>query len=207
MILPRWRNRLRRGALLAASAVVLAAAPLRAAPDGAGPGDSAPAPHGVKHRIYVSARFEPASPQRRDDQAHATLTAMLQISDHARDANFFGTVLATFVDFAVSEEAPARLVWQDAQCHQERGAPKIIITALNGLVTGEAGETRISARPRHIGLQLPADELIPGQAVTFGRDQIGWFFAGHALTRQSRIQVDARVYTDECAPLAAEGGP
>jgi hypothetical protein len=196
------RNRLR---LAAALAVVM----LTAAIDNrvrALDAMSASPPRGLSHRIYVSVRFDPASPHRRQAAARATLTALVRISDHAREASFFGVVLATFADFAVAEAPPERLVWQDAGCHQDRGAPKVAVVSLNGVVTSPQGEAAIAARPRRLGQRLPADELVPGQAFVLGSDRIGRFAVRQAATRQSRIEVEVKISTVVCDMRPGEQG-
>jgi hypothetical protein len=164
-----------------------------------------PAPlRGVSHRLYVSLAFDPAAPARREQEARATLTALVRISDHASDSRFFGTAFATFTDFAVGDTPPERLVWKDTTCHQDRGLPKISVVSLNGLVkTGET-ETVVAARPRHIGKHLPADEIVPQQAFKMGTDQEGRYALGTALTHESRVRVTVKLYTITCSYSVAQ---
>jgi hypothetical protein len=202
MIRSPLRNRLWLSAAFAL-VVVMGALACRAQERAA---SAAAPPRGLRHRIYVSVRFDPASPHRRQAAARATMTALVRISDHAREANFFGVVLATFADFAVADAPPERLVWQDAGCHQDRGAPKVAIVSLNGLVTSPEGEAAIAARPRHLGQRLPADELVAGQAFVLGSDRIGRFAVEQVATRQSRVEVEVKISTAVCDITPGEQG-
>lgn len=160
------------------------------------------AEEGVRHQIYVSVAIGPASPLRQPS-ARATLTVLLRISDHARDANFYGTVPASFADFAVSERPPEKLVWQDRACHHERGLPTTTVFALNGLLSQQRGESVISAQPRHLGKTLPADEIVAQQAFVTGRDPAGKFLVQQMVTRQSQIQIDVKLRAISCMVSAS----
>jgi hypothetical protein len=152
---------------------------------------------GVRHQIYVAVAVGAASPLRQL-AARATLTVLLRISDHARDANFYGTVPATFADFAISERPPEKLVWEDRACHHERGLPTTTVFALNGLIAQQRDESIISAQPRHLGKTLPADEIVPQQAFMMGSDRTGKFLVQHMITRQSQIQIEVKLYAVDC---------
>jgi hypothetical protein len=158
---------------------------------------------GVSHQITVSMRFDPASVYARDgfgDTARATLTAIIRVSDHARESHFFGPVPATFADFAVADGAPERTIWQDTVCHQDRGLPRIAVVDLRGFVSRDQDQDQaeVSARPRHIGLHLPPDEIVPHQALVRGSDQLGQFMAEQVETSRSRIHVIVKLYTQAC---------
>lgn len=151
---------------------------------------------GVRHQIYVSIAFDPASPLR-EPQARATLSVPVRISDHAPDANFYGTLAATFADVAVTETPPAQLLWEDKACHIERGLPRFAVLGLNGMLSRPQGESVISARPRHLGQTLPQDELFEQQAYVLGHDPTGEFLAQRMVTR-SGVKIEVKLYTLKC---------
>jgi hypothetical protein len=163
---------------------------------------------GVQHRIDVSIAFDTASiyasPEFRDT-ARATITALVRISAHARESNFFGMVLATVSDVSPGEQRPGQQVWQETVCHQDRGLPKFAVIAVNGLIDRPQGQIVIAARPRHIGRVMPADEIVPHQALLSGSDGGGKFREEQIMTHASRIRVNVKLYSTSCDLLASTG--
>jgi hypothetical protein len=181
--------------LLFAAVVMTAAAAVRAEEQGTMAGGGS---KGVTHQVYASVAFEPASTSVIQNPSKATLTALIRISDHARESRFFGTVLATFVDVAVGAQVPEQKVWEDRVCHQDRGLPKVAVTALNAQIGNDQSQINISARPRHIGRLIPADEIVTRQALIRGTDQRGKFMLEEVTTRESHIRLSIKVYTVPC---------
>jgi len=110
---------------------------------------------------------------------------------------------SSYSEIPVPDRADEPLVgqtklWEEAACHQRRGLPKATVTKLSGEF-GE-GEHRIdiSAINRHIGLLIPADELITGIKLDPGNDEVGSFYAFRAQTRNSRLNVDLKIYRIDC---------
>lgn len=160
--------------------------------------------NGVAHQLYatVSADRASAGQGNADPQARATLTALIRVSDHARESNFFGPVLASFVDIPLGDQTPEQKIWEDKVCHQDRGLPRLVFIGLNGVVRDGERELAISAQPRRIGKLLPPDEIVMTQSLTAGRDQRGAFVMEEGATQQSRISIRLKLYTTPCELLA-----
>ncbi len=60
------------------------------------------------------------------------------------------------------------------------------------------GRIEISAINRHIGVLVPPDELTPGIKLDQGSDSFGLFYAFRAQTRNSRLNVDLKIYPIDC---------
>ena len=178
----------------AAAALIVVGADARAQSGNAG------ALRGVAHQLYVTRKAErvPAAPTDTDMQARATLTALIRISDHARESNFFGTILATVVGVAMGEETPEQKVWEDKTCHQDRGLPRLVVTGINGLIKEGDREIAVSAQPRRIGKHLPSDEIVVSQSLAAGRDERGTFVVQEGRTLASRVGVRLKLYTTPC---------
>jgi hypothetical protein len=72
-----------------------------------------------------------------------------------------------------------------------------------GGVTFTGSKSRvIDARARHIGVKLPADEVMAGTKRPGGRDALGEFSATRTYTSQSRVFVELKLYMLECAVSA-----
>lgn len=156
--------------------------------------------NGVKFQIKASIKADGAAPyvKRNDDQTAALLTVKIRISAHATESQFFGEVSETFLNFRPSEGSGEILFWQDARCHQRRGLPKTTVTAIDGSIAGDNGKVSIDARPRHVGLRLPSDEISAGTRLPGGIDKNGSFIAYRSQTRLSRLFVDVKVYVIDC---------
>jgi hypothetical protein len=163
---------------------------------------------GLRHEIYVAVnkgRFERALAPKPEGSKEATITVVLYFADHAREANFSGGVAATFSNLDTRDGSDQRKVWDGDTCHQNRGVPKIRITALYGSLKSNGGSTSIFAEPRHLGRRLPADEIVETGALADGNDPIGHFKLLVAESRQSGFAIMTRLYDFPCkliAPLA-----
>lgn len=155
---------------------------------------------GIKFQIKASIKADAASPyvKRDDDQSAASLTVKIRISAHATESQFFGEVSETFSNFRPYEGSGEKLFWQDARCHQRRGLPKTTVTAIDGSIVGDNGKVGINARPRHVGLHLPSDEISAGTRLPGGTDKNGSFIAYRSQTRLSRLFVEVKVYVIDC---------
>ena len=174
------------------------------APDVRAQGRDSAAPtgrKGVTHQLYVAVGADriSAGANSTDQEARVTLTVLLRISDHAREANFFGPVLASFVDLPLGEQSPEQKAWEDKMCHQDRGLPRLVLIGLNGLIKDAGRDLAISAQPRRIGKHLPVDEIVMAQAFTAGDDQRGAFVMMQGTTLQSRITIRVKLYTSPCS--------
>lgn len=155
---------------------------------------------GIRFQIKVSVKAVPSFPKgkRDDDRSRASLDVKLRISAHATESNYFGVVTESFSDFRVTEGSDERLFWQDARCHQRRGLPKAIVTAIDGSIRTENGQVEVAARPRYLGKLLPSDEISAGTRLPGGIDKDGPFIAFNSQTNKSHLAVDVKVYTIDC---------
>ena len=131
-------------------------------------------------------------------QARATLTFFVRISDHAREAQFYGDVPVTLSDFSLSTGSPEQQVWADSVCHQRRGIPKYAVIAMDGAIADVGRRISIGARARHIGLPVPADEISAARRLLNGVDHIGPFTVLRAATMRSHLLLDLKLYTVNC---------
>jgi len=124
---------------------------------------------------------------------------MIRISDHAQESQFFGTVPASFAEFKADEGGTEQRVWEDGRCHQKRGLPKLSVAEIRGsIIKGPEESIAILARPRHIGLPVPADEVMAGKRLPGGWDDVGLFMATRSQTTQSHLFVDLKLYILRC---------
>lgn len=159
---------------------------------------------GVRHRIDVVVSAEPNAPLlERLRGARGALSFTVRLSANSKESRFFGMLHPSFSDIVVPDRADEPLVkqaklWEEEACHQRRGLPKVTVTQLAGNF-GE-GERRIaiSAINRHIGLLVPPDELVPGIKLDPGSDGLGPFYAFRAQTRDSRLNIDLKIYPFDC---------
>lgn len=119
---------------------------------------------GVRFEIKASVRADAASSELRQsyDQSTASVTVKLRISAHARESRFFGEISRDFSGFAIADGSAELPVWGEGRCHQRRGLPKVTVVAIDGTIATDKKQTRIEARPRQLGLLLPADEISQG---------------------------------------------
>ena len=159
---------------------------------------------GVRHRIDVMVSAEPDAPiLSRLRGAKGELSLTIRLSANSKESRFFGMLRPAFPDIVVPDGASKPLVqqtklWEEEVCHQRRGLPKVTVTQLSGHFADGEGRIEISAINRHIGLLVPPDELTPGIKLEPGRDGFGVFYAFRAQTRNSRLNVDVKIYPIDC---------
>jgi hypothetical protein len=154
-------------------------------------------------RFQIKAQIEPVPvPSNSNDDAdrrRASLDVKLRISAHAIGSSFYGVIPQYFADFPLADGSDERLFWQDAQCHQRRGLPKIAIVAIDGTIRTKEGQAEVSAQPRHIGMLLPKDEISAASRLPSGADKTGRFLAFRSVTSASHLSVKVTVYTIDCS--------
>jgi hypothetical protein len=159
---------------------------------------------GVRHRIDVVVSAEPDAPVLAHLRgARGSLTFTVRLSANSRESRFFGMLHPSYSDILVPDRASEPLVkqtrlWEEQACHQRRGLPKVTVTRLAGSFGEGENRMEISAINRHIGLLVPPDELTPGIKLEPGRDDGGEFYAFRAQTRDSRLNVDLKIYPIDC---------
>lgn len=159
---------------------------------------------GVRHRIDVAVTAEPDAPIfSRLKGAKGELSFTVRLSANSKESKFFGMLRPSFPDITVSDGAGKPLVqqtklWEEDVCHQRRGLPKVTVTQLRGHFGEGEGRVEISAINRHIGVLVPPDELTPGIKLDQGSDSFGLFYAFRAQTRNSRLNVDLKIYPIDC---------
>lgn len=152
---------------------------------------------GVRH--VISARVAPFGPAATDRELGVSdLEITVRISDHAREAQFFGEVMVAWPEFVASMGTGEQDVWTDPQCHQRRGLPKATIVAIDGMVETARSRFPVSARPRRIGLKLPEDEIRQAQPRPGGRDETGSYLAFRTETAQSHVPVLVKIHVIDC---------
>lgn len=159
---------------------------------------------GVRHRIDVMVSAEPDAPIfQRLRGAKGELSFTVRLSANSTESKFFGMLRPSFADIVVPEGPGQPLVqqtklWEEDICHQRRGMPKVTVTQLGGHFAEGEGRIEISAINRHIGLLVPPDELTPGIKLDQGSDSFGVFYAFRAQSRNSRLNVDLKIYPIDC---------
>jgi hypothetical protein len=159
---------------------------------------------GLRHRIDVVVSAEPDAPILQHLRgAKGELSFTVRLSANSNESKFFGMLRPSFPDIVVPDGAGKQLVqqtklWEEEICHQRRGLPKVTVTQLAGHFAEGDGRIEISAINRHIGLLVPPDELTPGIKLDPGSDSLGTFYAFRAQTRNSRLNVDLRIYSIDC---------
>lgn len=159
---------------------------------------------GVRHRIDVMISAEPDAPVlSRLKGAKGELSFTVRLSANSKESKFFGMLRPSFPDVVVPDAPGKPLVgqtrlWEEEICHQRRGLPKVTVTQLGGHFAQGEGRIEISAVNRRIGLLVPPDELTPGIKLDQGRDSLGLFYAFRAQTRNSRLNVDLKIYPIDC---------
>ncbi len=158
---------------------------------------------GVRHRIDAVVSLEPNSPLLQKHRgARGTLSFVVRLSANSTQMRFFGMVTPSFSDILVPEKDAILVaqtkIWEEDRCHQRRGLPKVTVTQVKASFGEGDSRIDISAVVRHIGLLVPYDELTPGIKLPAGVDEIGSFYALRAQTRDSRLNVDLKIYPFEC---------
>ncbi|UPK33985.1 hypothetical protein IVB18_38370 [Bradyrhizobium sp. 186] len=159
---------------------------------------------GVRHRIDVVVSAEPEAPIfQRLRGAKGEVSFTVRLSANANESRFFGMLHPSFPDIVVPDRPDKSLVqqtklWEEEACHQRRGLPKVTVTRVGGHFGEGEGRVEISGINRHIGLLVPPDELTPGIKLDPGSDSLGTFYAFRAQTRNSRLNVDLKIYPIDC---------
>ena len=156
---------------------------------------------GIRHVLYLTIKSDPDSrllQQSKDEPVTATITVKARISAHSQETNFYGDVPATVHDFNPIKGSRAQEIWKDAQCHHERGYPKISIINVDGSIANGQQKHPISARYRWLGRLLPGDEVTASKRLDGGSDDIGPFIATRTETKQSRLLMDLKLYILPC---------
>ncbi|MDA9498236.1 hypothetical protein [Bradyrhizobium sp. CCBAU 11357] len=184
---------------------LLVLVPLAFALSPVGPVQGAAAEMGVRHRIDVMVSAEPDAPVLRRKGARGELSFTVRLSANSKESKFFGMLRPSFPDILVPDGPGKPLVqqsklWEEDVCHQRRGLPKVTVTQLGGHFAQGEGRIEISAINRHIGLLVPPDELTPGIKLDQGSDSLGLFYAFRAQSRNSRLNVDLKIYPIDCFP-------
>lgn len=167
-------------------------------------GQASGAEPGVRHRIDVVVSAEPNAPILEHLRGgRGTLSFTVRLSANSRESRFYGMLHPNFAGIVVPDKAGEPLVrqtkiWEEDICHQRRGLPKVTVTQLGGSFGGGGDKIEISAINRHIGLLVPPDELTPGIKLEPSSDEGGAFFAFRAQTRNSRLNVDLKIYPIDC---------
>nr|AWM04523.1 hypothetical protein CIT40_06115 [Bradyrhizobium amphicarpaeae] len=159
---------------------------------------------GVRHRIDVMVSAEPEAPiLSRLKGAKGELSFTVRLSANSKESKFFGMLRPSFPEIVVPDGVGQPLVqqtklWEEEVCHQRRGLPKVTVTQLGGHFGEGERRIEISAINRHIGVLVPPDELTPGIKLDPGSDSFGLFYAFRAQTRNSRLNVDLKLYPIDC---------
>ncbi len=163
-------------------------------------GKATAAPDGVRHEIRAALRFDPDSPYTKSDgkDFKAELSATIQISDHAPDADFFGVEVADFSLVAPGDTEPAQLVWADRKCHHDRGLPKVTIVKITGTITADGSSSAISAAPRRLGRRLSDDEITVRKEFSYFQKGTTDVLAIRATTKASGLVMDIDLTATPC---------
>jgi hypothetical protein len=151
---------------------------------------------GVRNFITATLSLAAAPGDRDTDRRISDLVVVVRISNHARETQYFGDVPVGAPRLDSGEEASEQKIWEDERCHQRRGLPKASVISVTGAY--ERGQSRLEASLRHIGLKLPADEIVPGQSLIAGRDGAGRFFAAETRTSRSHVTIRLKIYLTDC---------
>jgi hypothetical protein len=206
-----FAHRLATGA--AACAALMLAASTFAAAQGAAHNPQSAA-RGVKHVLYLSIKSDNPDLQTADsssaqdvqaskDQASketpkATLRVVVRLSDHSQETNFFGDVPVSIANFDLAKGSPEQQIWQDDRCHHERGFPRTLLMAVDGVIAHGSDKQAVEARPRHIGEPIPWDEIMMASGLQFSADDRGPFIETRTQTKESRLSVILKMYMLPC---------
>jgi hypothetical protein len=157
---------------------------------------------GIRHLLYLTIKSDDPDlhfvRQSSGEKHAATLTVKIRISDHSQETNFNGDVSATAFDFDPISGSREQEVWKDAECHHERGFPKMTVIGVDGQITNRQQKLIIAASYRRLGLLLPRDEVMAAKRLAAGTDDLGSFVATRTETKQSHLLVDLRLYLLPC---------
>jgi hypothetical protein len=158
---------------------------------------------GIRFQIKASVKASPAAPILEYDHGVASLTVKIRISSHARESQFFGTISKNFSDFSLNAGSATKLFWQDPRCHQRRGLPKTTVIGIDGSIVTAKEEINVHARPRQLGLLLPADEITQEIRQPSGDKSDGPLIDFRSRTERSHLLVDVKIYAFSCDLTAA----
>jgi hypothetical protein len=153
---------------------------------------------GIRFRLVASIKADPKYAKQNYDGAIGSLAAMVRISAHATESQFFGVAFDKASDFSVVNGSAEQMIWEETKCHQRRGLPKETVMSMDGSIATDKAKTNIHARVRHIGLPLPSDEITQGRRLPAGVDNTGPFIAYRSQTVMSHLFVDVKIYTFNC---------
>jgi len=158
---------------------------------------------GVRHRIDATVAASPDSPLLESNRGgKGTLSFTMRLSANSLESRFFGMISPAFSDIVIREKGEDLVaqtkVWEEDKCHQRRGLPKVTVTSLQASFGDGKNRTEVESHERHIGLRVPPDELTPGIKLPAGTDKIGAFYAWRAQSRDTRLNVDLKIYSFDC---------
>jgi hypothetical protein len=155
---------------------------------------------GIRFQIAASIKADRTQAQanQNDDGSRASLAVKIRISSHATESQFFGEVTQAFSSFKLAEGSGDKVFWQDPRCHQRRGLPKTTVVGIDGSIETDNGQISVEARPRHLGMLLPRDEISAGRRLPGGVDRNGRFIAYRSRTNSSHLSVNVKIYIADC---------
>jgi hypothetical protein len=155
---------------------------------------------GVRHAIIAALELDPAVLTEKSslEPLTASVIVSVRILDYARDARFYGVVNIIFSEFNPSMGPATQEVWADRKCHQNRGLPQIWVLAIDGKIAQGETISNISARPRHIGVWLPNDEIVMQKDPKMDLSDPNQSLVKRAKTTQSRVSVKLTLNSTRC---------
>jgi hypothetical protein len=155
---------------------------------------------GVRHSIIANLELDPAvlTEESSLEPLKASVLVSVRILDYARDSRFYGVVNINFFEVNPSMGPAAQEVWADSKCHQNRGLPHIWVLAIDGKIAQGKTISNISARPRHIGVWLPNDEIVMQKDPKMDLSDPNQSLVLRAKTTQSRIGIKLTLNSTRC---------
>jgi hypothetical protein len=179
---------------------VLVSATMTGAAVAEGAGPPSVAAQGVRPVLRGTLALDTSSPYAKAaaDKLVADLRVSLWLSDHAPEADFFGLVVTNFKELSLGERRSETTIWQASQCHRDRGLPKVKISGIEGSIFEGRDQVQISAKPRHIGKRVPADEIVVTKqpAESFGGSESELLM--RFKSKQSQLVLDLRLRSARC---------
>ena len=156
---------------------------------------------GVRHSIIAGLELDPAVITAKSslEPLKASVLVSVRILDYALDARFYGIVNINFFEVNPSMGPALQEVWADHQCHQSRGWPHIWVLAIDGKIAQGETISNISARPRHIGVWLPNDEIVMQKVAIMNLSNPNQSLIIRAKTTQSRVSVKLTINSIRCS--------
>ena len=155
---------------------------------------------GVRHSITAALELDPAVIAAKSslESLKVSVVVSVRILDYANDARFYGLVNINFFEINPSMEPAAQEVWADNKCHQNRGLPHIWVLAIDGKIAQGTTISNIAARPRHIGVWLPNDEIVMQKDPKIDLSNPNQSLILRAKTTQSRIGIKLTLNSTKC---------